>query len=178
VAELLAGDASTWFCWSQHQTPLRALEAVAPSPDAPAADGLRARLLPGLRSGRLLAAVAFAHVRRPGPPNPVATRVPGGWRLDGSLDWVTSWDIADVVMVMALGAGDDAGSLLASYLPAGRAPEPRQVVAGPPLRLLAMSAHRRSRSPGRRPRRRQALHERRLARQDAARTVVPGRPSG
>ena len=178
LAELLAGsDASTWFCWSQHQTPLRALEASVPSPDAPAVDALRSRLLPGLRSGRLLAAVAFAHVRRPGPPNPVATRVPGGWRLDGSLDWVTSWDIADVVMVIAQGAGDDAGSLLTCYLPAGRAPEPAPgMVAGPPLRLLAMSGtHTRPvtldgvvvpmSEVG-------ALHERRAwLEQDAARTV-------
>ena len=40
----------------------------------------RERYLAGLSAGALLAGVAFAHVRRPGPPNPVATRVDGGWR--------------------------------------------------------------------------------------------------
>ena len=80
-------------------------------------------LLPRMRTGRALSAVAFAHVRRPGAPNPVATRVPGGWRLDGVLDWVTSWDIADVVMVMAQGSGADADRLVCCYLPAGASPD-------------------------------------------------------
>lgn len=138
LAELLAGsDASTWFCWAQHQTPMRVL---ADDGDGPGRQALRSTLLPGLRSGALLAAVAFAHVRRPGPPNPVATRIPGGWRLEGSLDWVTSWDIADVAMVMAQGAGDDSGHLVCGYLPAGRSDGALTGVRpGEPLRLLAMS---------------------------------------
>ena len=140
-AEVIAGcDASTWFCWVQHQTPLRTLEAAVPSAQTPDVADLQAALIPGLRSGSLLAAVAFAHVRRPGPANPVAVRVDGGWRLDGTLDWVTSWDIADVVMVMAQGAGDDAGSLVCCYLPGGRSAETTPGLdVGPPLRLLAMS---------------------------------------
>lgn len=131
LSELLAGsDASTWFCWVQHFSPLHILESNSPGHP----------LLGGLRSGELLCAVAFAHVRRPGPANPVATRVRGGWRLDGTLDWVTSWDIADVVMVMAQGAGDDAGHLVCCYLPAGRsAKQTVGVEAGPALALLAMS---------------------------------------
>lgn len=139
LGELIAGsDASTWFCWVQHQTPLRILEGAVGT--AASGDELRAELLPGLRSGALLAAVAFAHVRRPGPANPVATRIPGGWRLDGTLDWVTSWDIADVVMVMAQGAGDDSGALVCCYLPAGRAAEVTSgLTVGEPLHLLAMS---------------------------------------
>jgi alkylation response protein AidB-like acyl-CoA dehydrogenase len=134
LAELLAGsDASTWFCWAQHQTPLRTLEAAGA--DVPQL--LRTQVLPDLRTGTQLAAVAFAHVRRPGPPNPVARRVPGGWRIDGTLDWVTSWDIADVVMVMAR-ADDD--RLVCAYLPAGRSAESTAGLAvGEPLRLLAMS---------------------------------------
>lgn len=131
LSELLAGsDASTWFCWVQHCSPLRTLEAG--SPDHP--------LLAGMRSGEVLSAVAFAHVRRPGPPNPIATRVAGGWRLDGTLDWVTSWDIADVVMVMAQGAGGHASSLVCCFLPAGRsAAQTPGVQVGAPLALLAMS---------------------------------------
>ncbi|MDO8307441.1 MAG: acyl-CoA dehydrogenase family protein [Actinomycetota bacterium] len=138
LAELIAGsDASTWFCWAQHQTPLRVLSGDG---DGPGRAALQSALLPGLRSGALLAAVAFAHVRRPGPANPLATRIAGGWRLEGSLDWVTSWDIADVVMVMAQGAGDDTGRLVCGYLPAGRADGALTGVRpGEPLRLLAMS---------------------------------------
>lgn len=97
--EQLAGaDASTWFCWAQHQTPMRALQAGGNSPSA---DALQKRWLDGMRSGQVLAAVAFGHLRRPGSANPVAKNVDGGWVLDGSLDWVTSWDIADLVLVMA-----------------------------------------------------------------------------
>lgn len=98
--EQLAGtDASTWFCWVQHQTPLRTLDLGG---NAPGADALRERWLGGMRSGENLAAVAFAHIRRPGPANPVAREVDGTWVIDGSLDWVTSWDIADLVVLMVL----------------------------------------------------------------------------
>ncbi len=141
LSELLSGaDASTWFCWVQHQTPLRTLEGNVAGLREGASEPLQRDLLPGLRAGRLLGAVAFAHVRRPGPPNPVATRIPGGWRLDGRLDWVTSWDIADVVMVMAQGSGPDADALVCCYLAAGSAAAPVPGVRpGPPLELLAMS---------------------------------------
>lgn len=138
TAELLAGtDASTWFCWVQHQTPLRTLAGQAPGQVEPGSAALRADLLPDLRSGRRLAAVAFAHLRRPGPVNPVATRVEGGWVLDGTLDWVTSWDIADVVLVMAADAARD--RVVCAYLPAGRGGQTRGLTVGEPLRLLAMA---------------------------------------
>lgn len=141
LAELLAGcDASTWFCWVQHQSPLRTLEGAVAGLLEPAPESLRHDLLPGMRSGALVSAVAFAHVRRPGPPNPIARRVPGGWRLDGRLDWVTSWDVADVVMVMAQGAGESVGRLVCAFLPAGNGAVPRPgVVPGDRLPLLAMA---------------------------------------
>jgi alkylation response protein AidB-like acyl-CoA dehydrogenase len=141
LAEVIAGcDATTWFCWVQHQTPLRTLEGAIAGLETPAPEALRAELLPGLRTGGLVGAVAFAHVRRPGPANPEATRVLGGWRLDGTLDWVTSWDVADVVMVMAQGSGEDAGRLVCCYLPAGRADrQDPGIRVGDPLSLLAMS---------------------------------------
>lgn len=141
LAERLAmADASTWFCWAQHQTPLKVLAGEASGIETQASDSLRERYLSGLSRGALLAAVAFAHIRRPGPPNPQAVRVDGGWRFDGTLDWITSWDIADVVMVMAQGAGADADTLVCAFLPAGRSGERvRGMGVGEPLRLLAMS---------------------------------------
>ncbi len=142
AVEVLAGcDASTWFCWTQHASPTQALATSGDSADTPGANALRERYLAGLSAGALLAGVAFAHVRRPGPPNPVATRVDGGWRIDGTLDWVTSWDIADVVLVVVRGSGDDAGTLVSFVLPAGRSGEalPAGVDVGEPLQLLAMS---------------------------------------
>ena len=141
ASELIAGsDASTWFCWVQHQTPLRILEDSAIGIETPGAAALKADLLPQLRDGDRLAAIAFAHVRRPGKANPVAKREPGGWRLNGTLDWVTSWDIADDLMVIAQGADDDQDRLVCCLLPAGMSRDPMTGVRpGPPLQLLAMS---------------------------------------
>jgi alkylation response protein AidB-like acyl-CoA dehydrogenase len=141
VSELLAGsDLSTWFCWVQHQTPLRIIEELSTGIETPAAVAIKESLLPPLRSGRSLAAIAFAHVRRPGPANPLAKREPGGWRLNGRLSWVTSWDIADIVMVMVQGDDDDQDRFVCCLLPGGRSTD---VMAGvhpdAPLDLLAMS---------------------------------------
>jgi alkylation response protein AidB-like acyl-CoA dehydrogenase len=113
LTERIAGaDASTWFCWAQHQTPLKTLQAGGNQPDS---EDIRTRWLPGLESGELLAAVAFAHIRRPGPANPVALEVNGKWELEGTLDWVTSWDIADVVMIMA--ATEDKDLIVTFFIP-------------------------------------------------------------
>ena len=142
LAEVLAGcDATTWFCWTQHTSPTQALAVASTGPRSPNADDLRAAWLSGLQSGALVAGVAFAHVRRPGPPHPVATRIDGGWRIDGTLDWVTSWDIADVVLVVVQGGGDDAERFISFLLPAGHSgqPSPTGVQVGEPLALLAMS---------------------------------------
>ncbi len=129
VTEHLAGGCgSTWFCWTQHHGPLA---AVAASPD----EGLRARWLEPLATGRALAGVAFAHVRRPGPPAVTASRSPDGWVLDGTLDWVTSWSICDVVLVLAQGTGEHEASLVRVLL---EPHEGRGVSSGPPLHLAAM----------------------------------------
>ena len=140
LTELLAAaDASTWFCWVQHQTPLRTLALASPSDATPDVEILRNRLLAGMQAGKLLSAVAFAHLRRGGAPNPVATRTADGWLLNGTLDWVTSWDIADVVMIMARTDHADAPTVISCFLPAGRADAPTPgLEVGEPLSLLAM----------------------------------------
>lgn len=138
LAELLAGsDASTWFCWIQHQSPLRALTSEAVSRGSGAVEH---RLLHDMQSGRLLSGVAFAHLRRPGPQNPSARRIPSGWIVDGSLDWVTSWDIADWFLLMV--ADVDSRQVISAFLPAGRGQVADVVgglIPGAPLQLLAMS---------------------------------------
>ena len=136
LIELLAGaDASTWFCWTQHHTPLNTM--VAGGNQGASAD-LSKRWLKGMQSGALLAAVAFAHVRRGGPPNPVAKKVVNGWELTGTLDWITSWDIADVLMLLA--ATEDKSQIVIFYLPIeGFEEQFDSCVVGEPLKLLAMS---------------------------------------
>lgn len=131
VAELIAGsDASTWFCWAQHHTPTRvAIEAGA------------TELATQLATGRLLAGVAFAHVRRPGEPNPVARRTAGGWSITGTLDWVTGWDVVDRVLLVI--AAPDEDVYVHALIEPGSEATKGSVSApgleiGEPLKLLAM----------------------------------------
>lgn len=136
VTERLAGaDASTWFCWTQHQTPLRTMLAGG---NQTASAEISHRWLAGLQSGELLSAIAFAHVRRSGSPNPVAKKVDSGWELTGKLDWITSWDIADVLMLLV--ATEDKSQFVIFYLPIPDfADRFQQCVVGERLKLLAMS---------------------------------------
>jgi alkylation response protein AidB-like acyl-CoA dehydrogenase len=127
VGELLAGaDCSTWFVQVQHHTPVLRLLA----------SGLRPELLADLATGRALAGVAFAHLRRM-PDRPVtATRTATGWRLDGHAPWYTGWGLNDVAMI---GAITDDDQVLFAGVPARDVPG---LTAGPELRLAALSATR------------------------------------
>jgi hypothetical protein len=56
------------------------------------------------------------------------------------LDWVTSWDISDVMLLMVRGSGDYANSIICCYLAAGRDPVYLEGMhVHHPLQLLAMS---------------------------------------
>ena len=128
VYETLAGACGvTFFVWVQHHAPVRMLAA---SPNA----ALRERWLPALCRGDVLGGVAFAYLRRPGPPAVAARPVAGGWVVDGEAPWVTSWGLAGVYAVAAA-AGDD---VVFFALPAD--PPPPAVRASPPLALAAMAA--------------------------------------
>lgn len=120
VTELLAGaDGSTWFVVTQHGLPL-----------LQAADARHPRL-PGLADGSTPAGVAFAHLRRPGPPAVTATRTDGGWRFDGVVDWTTGWGLVDLLL---LGGATDDGRLVFAFL--GAHEQPGLTTA--PLQLAAM----------------------------------------
>ncbi len=127
VQEVLAGaDPATWFVQVQHHSPVR-MVAAASTP-------VRERLLPELLTGRRVAGVAFAHLRR-WPQRPVrAQRVPGGWRLDGTAPWYTGWGLNDV---MALGGSTEGGQVVFAAVAARAQPGLR---ASPPLRLAALQA--------------------------------------
>ena len=127
IAELIAGSCgTTWFCWTQHRAPT---DIVNDSDNL----AVVTRWADALTSGTALAGVAFAHVRRPGPPAVRATRDrAGGWVLEGELDWVTSWSIADVVVVVA--ETDDHKLVRALIEPH----EQPGLVADPPMALAAM----------------------------------------
>lgn len=127
VHELLAGACGvTSFVWEQHHSPVRLLAAARGGDDP---------LVRGLRSGELLAGIAFAYLRRPGPPAVVARPAPGGgFVVDGEAPWVTSWGLADVFAVAAR-----AGDQVVFFLVDGVTPPPG-AHASAPLALAAMNA--------------------------------------
>jgi alkylation response protein AidB-like acyl-CoA dehydrogenase len=128
VHETLAGACGvTSFVWEQHHSPVRMLAAARDADDP---------TLARLRSGELLAGIAFAYLRRPDPPAVVARAVPGGGLVvDGEAPWVTSWGLADRFAVAARVGGD-----VVYFLLDGVSPPSPGVVASDPLALAAMNA--------------------------------------
>lgn len=110
VAEqLAAASGALWFVAAQHRSP-------AESAGATSNHELRERYAEGLASGALLGAVSFAHLRRP-RPTVVAERRATGWSISGRLDWVTSWGLADVLLLMAETTGGDVVQCLIPAVP-------------------------------------------------------------
>ncbi len=133
-AERLAmADVAVWFCWAQHQSPLRLLQGSENTT-------LKDRWLNLMECGKAVGATAFAHLRRPGQANPIAQAVNDGWELNGKLDWITGWDLADVV-ALQIRAGKEAdapvlGFLLSKQL---RSSFPPGLHIQPPLELMVMN---------------------------------------
>ncbi len=88
-----SGCGATSFAFAQHHG---TVGAVAASDN----ETLRARWLPALVD-HSLAGIAYAHLRRPGPPVLRAEPDGDGWVLDGTAPWVTSWGTAAVFGVAA-----------------------------------------------------------------------------
>ena len=117
IVEILSGGClTTAFVWLQH---LGASNVIAHA-DHLVADGTAA----AAASGELRLGVAFAHLRRPGPPVLSASRTTGGWLLSGSAPWVTGWERIHRVHTASL-QHDDAQTIVWGLVDA---------VAGPTLR--------------------------------------------
>jgi len=126
VVEILAGGClTTTFVWIQHHGVVRALAACPNSQ-------LRTDWLRHLIRGECRAGIALGGAR-PGPPLLRASRVAGGYLLDGIAPWVTGWGLIDVVYTLARTAE---GQLLAALLPA-RAGDQLAVSS---MRLVAVNA--------------------------------------
>jgi alkylation response protein AidB-like acyl-CoA dehydrogenase len=94
---------------------------------------VRDALLASLCAGDQVAGVAFAHARRVGSPPLRASRVDGGWRLDGFAPWTTSWGIAQQ---FAIAAETEDGWLVWSMIPA----DSTEGIEPQPLRLPVLAA--------------------------------------
>jgi alkylation response protein AidB-like acyl-CoA dehydrogenase len=112
VVETLArGCLTTTFVWVQHHSALAAVANAAP--------GSRDLVEPMCR-GELRAGIAFAALRRPGPPLLTATAHEGGWVLHGTAPWVSGWGMIDLLYV---GARDAAtGDVVWGLLDTGEGP--------------------------------------------------------
>ncbi len=109
VERLASGALGSTFVWIQHFRLLRSLL----DPAAPAA--LRA-WLPDVVSGTLKGGIALVGLM-PGPPRLMATRIGGGWRLDGEAPWVSGWGIINLLLVTARGPHDTTVSLVLDAAP-------------------------------------------------------------
>jgi alkylation response protein AidB-like acyl-CoA dehydrogenase len=143
VTEILASYCGvTTFTQAQHHGPSRMIYGGR-------SEKLKARLLPDLASGRMMCAVAFAHLRRPGPPILCARPVEGGLRLTGTAPWVTGWGLMNQVV---MGATLPDGRFVWMWSPADRSVFPDlfedieserdwgKLEASAPIKLCAMNA--------------------------------------
>ena len=129
ITEQLAGACgTTWFVTAQHAMPLGAVLRAAER-------GAAGSWVRPLAEGSTLAAVAVSHVRRGGPPAVTARPDGDGWRVDGSVGWLTSWGLADVLLLAA--RAEDC--LVMALLPAH---DVRGASSGAPMRLAAMQGTR------------------------------------
>jgi alkylation response protein AidB-like acyl-CoA dehydrogenase len=138
VVETLAGAClTTTFTWMQHHGVVRGLAGTTNA-------GLRERHLADAVRGATRCGVAFAGAI-PQPPKLWATRVDGGWRLDGVAPLVTGWGIVDLLLVSARDAAtadaddaDDRARVVSVLVPARAAAG----VAVHPLDLAAANGSR------------------------------------
>lgn len=131
--ETIAGAClDTWLVWAQHAPVVRRLEAAL---DAGGAHPLVERVV----TGRVLAGAALSDVRRYPERHIVATRVPGGWRLDGTVSWVSGWGLNGALLTAAV--DDRAEQVLLLLVPLDG------TLVGQPLDLGAVGGSRTVRLP-------------------------------
>lgn len=126
VVEVLAGGClTTTFVCMQHHGVVSTVAASTPA--------VRDEWLAGMCGGTTRSGVAFAGLRRPGPPVMTVREEPAGYVLDGYAPWVTGWGRVDVVHVAAR---DAAGDVLWFLVDAVE----REGLRAEPLRLAAVNA--------------------------------------
>ena len=125
VEVLASGCLTTAFVWIQHHI---AVQALAATPDS----ALARAWLADLCAGRRRTGLALGGLR-PGPLQLRARPVSGGWLLDGTVPWVTGWQLVDALLAFALSPEQERLSLLLDAVPA-------DTLSMTPQRLVAANA--------------------------------------
>lgn len=106
-------------------------------------DQLKRQLLPDLATGDLFATVGISHLTTSGrhltKPRLAATRVDGGWRLDGVAPWATGAVAADTVVIGAT-VVDGAGAATPEEILVALPTNLSGVSAAEPFKLVGVSA--------------------------------------
>lgn len=90
---IAAGCLNTWLVWAQHAPLARRVEA--------ALDGAppQHELVDALLRGRAFAGAALSDVRRYPDQFVEATRAARGWRLSGTVSWVSGWGLNSAMLI-------------------------------------------------------------------------------
>ncbi|MEM9245305.1 MAG: acyl-CoA dehydrogenase family protein [Cyanobacteria bacterium P01_F01_bin.153] len=99
---------------------------------------LRDKILPSLATGNCALGIGYSHLRR--SPSPVTARaVPGGYKLSGTMPWVTGWGCFEAFVGAA--ALEDGGSVFGLVPFSGEmTPSDDRLSFGEPMELAAFSA--------------------------------------
>ncbi|MGB0562344.1 MAG: acyl-CoA dehydrogenase family protein [Spirulinaceae cyanobacterium] len=82
------------FTQTQHQT---AASLIAQGENA----ALKAEYLPAMAGGQILVGVGYSQLRRSGPPSLQAQPSDRGYRLTGTIPWITGWGIFQAAVIAA-----------------------------------------------------------------------------
>jgi alkylation response protein AidB-like acyl-CoA dehydrogenase len=123
--EIARASGSLAFCQTQHQSATAMLSKSDSSE-------LKDAYLPFMADGTKQVGIGFSQLRRPGPPIMRAEPADDGYRLDGSVPWVTGWSFFPEFLV---GATLPDGRAVFAVVPLTEQPG---VKVSPPMELAAM----------------------------------------
>ncbi len=99
---------------------------------------LKQKYLPRTARGEILLGIGFSHVRRPGNPIAKAFPVPGGYRLEGKIPWLTGFDFFHHFII---GATLPDGQVVYAMMPfQNREEKGGGISFSPPQKLAAMNS--------------------------------------
>ncbi|WOC11445.1 acyl-CoA dehydrogenase family protein [Gordonia sp. MP11Mi] len=132
VHEILSGSClNTWLVWAQHAPIVGRLAATG------SAGNRRSELADEILSGRILLGAGLSDVR--GYPDRYVTahRVASGWRLAGTISWVSGWGLNSALTVAAVDPATE--RVVTAIVPVGES------TRGAPLDLWALGGSRTAR---------------------------------